>query len=87
MHTYFVILFAILADCTVLCMSMVIVMGPTPPGTGVSHPATGETLSKSTSPQSFPAALRFIPVTELAKLGYGEYAERFRKEGAEGRNR
>jgi methionine-R-sulfoxide reductase len=33
------------------------------------------------------AALRFIPVNELEKLGYGEYAERFRKEGAEGRNR
>ena len=31
------------AERTVLCMSMAMVMGPTPPGTGVSQPATGST--------------------------------------------
>ena len=57
------------AASTVDRSSMVIVMGPTPPGTGVSHPATGETLSKSTSPQSFPAALRFIPTSMTTAPG------------------
>jgi len=33
-------------------ISIAIVIGPTPPGTGVIAPATFETLSKSTSPTS-----------------------------------
>ena len=32
-------------------MSIQMVMGPTPPGTGVMAPATGATFSKSTSPE------------------------------------
>jgi peptide methionine sulfoxide reductase msrA/msrB len=33
------------------------------------------------------AALRFIPVDELEKQGYGEYANRFREEGMSGKKR
>src|SRR2546427_3739395 len=47
----------------VLTSSMVIVMGPTPPGTGVMKPATSLTPSKSTSPQSLPSSLRFMPTS------------------------
>src|SRR5512139_2872399 len=37
---------------TVFFISMVMVMGPTPPGTGVMQEATSLTVSKSTSPAS-----------------------------------
>ena len=43
---------AILAEAMVLCMSMVMVIGPTPPGTGVMAAAFSLTASKSTSPTS-----------------------------------
>ena len=46
------------AAATVLNKSMVMVMGPTPPGTGVIQPATFFTPSKSTSPHSLPSSLR-----------------------------
>ena len=39
-------------ELTQLCMSMAIVIGPTPPGTGVIALVCGATLSKSTSPHS-----------------------------------
>ena len=42
---------------------MVIVIGPTPPGTGVMSDAFLETSSKSTSPHSFPFSSRFIPIS------------------------
>ena len=42
----------ILAARTVLCISIAIVIGPTPPGTGVSSEALAATASKSTSPTS-----------------------------------
>ena len=42
----------------VFFMSMAMVMGPTPPGTGVIQEATGSAEAKSTSPQSLPSALR-----------------------------
>jgi|GEM_PF-2729788 len=42
----------ILAARTVLCISIAIVIGPTPPGTGVIREALAETASKSTSPTS-----------------------------------
>src|SRR5262249_1968959 len=51
------------AACTVLYRSMVIVIGPTPPGTGVIFDATPRTASKSTSPTSLPSASRFIPTS------------------------
>lgn len=38
-------------------MSMVIVIGPTPPGTGVINDAFGSHSAKSTSPVNFPSAL------------------------------
>ena len=41
---------------SVLCNSIVIVIGPTPPGTGVSADATPRTDSKSTSPTRVPSA-------------------------------
>ena len=44
-------------------------MGPTPPGTGVIAPATFLTDSKSTSPQSLPSALRFIPTSMTVAPG------------------
>ena len=47
---------------SVLCSSMVIVSGPTPPGTGVMRPATWLTGAKSTSPTS-PASVRLIPTS------------------------
>src|SRR5207247_2912385 len=37
---------------TVFCISIAIVIGPTPPGFGVIMPATGWTRAKSTSPTS-----------------------------------
>src|SRR5207237_370443 len=40
---------------SVFCNSMLIVIGPTPPGTGVSADATWRTASKSTSPASLPS--------------------------------
>src|SRR5215467_1722800 len=45
----------LLADSTVLSSNIAIVIGPTPPGTGLIHPAFWLTGSKSTSPQSFPS--------------------------------
>ena len=41
---------AIRAACSVLRSRQAIVIGPTPPGTGVIAPATSPTSSKSTSP-------------------------------------
>src|SRR5260364_180966 len=46
------------AAWSVFISSMPIVIGPTPPGTGVIKPATFLTASKSTSPQSLPSAVR-----------------------------
>jgi hypothetical protein len=40
-----------------------IVIGPTPPGTGVIQPATAFAASKSTSPQSLPSARRLTPTS------------------------
>ena len=44
-------------------ISIAMVIGPMPPGTGVIAPAISFTFSKSTSPHSFPASLRFIPTS------------------------
>ena len=49
--------------CRVFTSSIVIVIGPTPPGTGVIQPATSRTPAKSTSPQSLPSSLRFMPTS------------------------
>jgi len=48
---------------TQLFISMAMVMGPTPPGTGVIAEVIGATLSKSTSPQSLLFSLRWIPTS------------------------
>ena len=40
-----------------------IVIGPTPPGTGVMWLATALTPSNSTSPHSFPSSRRFMPTS------------------------
>jgi hypothetical protein len=42
---------------------MVMVIGPTPPGTGVIIPATSLALSKSTSPHSLPSGRRLMPTS------------------------
>ena len=39
------------------------VIGPTPPGTGVMEPATAAAAAKSTSPQSDPSESRFTPTS------------------------
>src|SRR6476659_9236186 len=43
--------------------SMAMVIGPTPPGTGVIEPATAAAVAKSTSPQSEPSESRFTPTS------------------------
>src|SRR5262249_13817129 len=51
----------------VLSMRQAIVIGPTPPGTGVMAPATSATSAKATSPTIRfappPAAIRLIPIS------------------------
>src|SRR5512137_3175674 len=46
------------AASMVLASSMVMVIGPTPPGTGVICPATARQPAKSTSPHSLPSGRR-----------------------------
>src|SRR5690242_15287583 len=51
---------------TVLCNRQAIVIGPTPPGTGVIEPATLAQDAKSQSPTSFPLpsrSIRLIPTS------------------------
>ena len=50
-------------ELTQLFISMAIVIGPTPPGTGVIALVCGATLSKSTSPQSLFSAFLWIPTS------------------------
>ena len=57
------------AAARVLCKSMAIVSGPTPPGTGVICPATSRTASKSTSPTS-PVSVRLMPTSITAAPGF-----------------
>src|SRR5690606_2358771 len=57
------------AASQVLCSSMATVMGPTPPGTGVIHPATSRTASKSTSPTRRPPGRRLMPTSMTAAPG------------------
>ena len=52
-----------LAAMRVFFISMAIVMGPTPPGTGVIAEHFGSTEAKSTSPQSLPFSSRFMPTS------------------------
>src|SRR5215813_11235782 len=52
-----------LAALSVLYSSMQIVVGPTPPGTGVIHAARSFAVSNSTSPDSFPLLSRFTPTS------------------------
>ena len=57
------------AASTVLTSSMVIVIGPTPPGTGEIQPATSFTPSKSTSPASLPSGVRLVPTSMTTAPG------------------
>src|SRR5215216_8033040 len=57
-----------LAARSVLARSIAIVMGPTPPGTGVIAPATSLAASKSTSPTS-PSSVRLMPTSTTAAPG------------------
>jgi len=59
--TYFNFLF--FAAVNVFFISVAIVIGPTPPGTGVIYDAFLEALSNSTSPTSFLFSSRFIPTS------------------------
>ena len=43
--------------------SSVVVMAPTPPGTGLIAPTRGRSASKSASPRSFPAASGLVPTS------------------------
>lgn len=52
-----------IAALTVFFISIAIVIGPTPPGTGVIAPATFSALSNSTSPHNFPSSMRLIPTS------------------------
>ena len=45
------------------------VIGPTPPGTGVIHPATSRADSKSTSPVSLPSGSRLMPTSTTIAPG------------------
>src|SRR3989338_4488320 len=54
---------------TVFATSMVMVIGPTPPGTGVIQPATSFAESKSTSPHSLPSGRRLMPTSITAAPG------------------
>ena len=57
------------AASMVLASSMVMVIGPTPPGTGVIWPATSAQRAKSTSPQSLPSGRRLIPTSMTTAPG------------------
>ena len=57
-----------LAASSVLRSSIAIVIGPTPPGTGVISPARSTALSKSTSPTS-PSSVRLMPTSITAAPG------------------
>ena len=75
-----------IAALTVFFISIAIVIGPTPPGTGVIAPATFSALSNSTSPHSFLFSSLFIPtsittapsfiISPLIKLGIPTAATR-----------
>ena len=65
---YFPALF--LAAVSVFLSNIVMVMGPTPPGTGVMAEAIGSTDAKSTSPVSLPSARRFMPTSMTTAPGF-----------------
>ena len=48
---------------------MAIVIGPTPPGTGVIARTRGLTVAKSTSPASLPSGSRFTPTSTTTASG------------------
>ena len=59
-----------IAALTVFFISIAIVIGPTPPGTGVIAPATFSALSNSTSPHSFLFSSLFIPTSITTAPSY-----------------
>lgn len=60
----------VIAAFTVFFMSIAIVIGPTPPGTGVIADATGSAVSNSTSPTSFFGAILFMPTSITTAPGF-----------------
>lgn len=63
LHSYIFMIFYDSTDDTQLYMSMAMVMGPTPPGTGVIALVCGATFSKSTSPQSLLFSSLWMPTS------------------------
>ena len=55
---------------SVFFISIAIVIGPTPPGTGVIAPAIGSAVLKSTSPTSVLGAIRFMPTSITTAPGF-----------------
>src|SRR5690606_7895637 len=66
----------ICAATRVLRSSTAIVIGPTPPGTGVIAPATSTAEAKSTSPTSLvlpsPASIRLMPTSITVAPGFSQ---------------
>ncbi len=58
------------AALSVFFISIAIVIGPTPPGTGVIAPATFSALSNSTSPTRVLGAIRFMPTSITTAPGF-----------------
>src|SRR5262249_20796016 len=57
------------AACTVLLINTAMVIGPTPPGTGVIQPAISCAAAKSTSPASLPS-MRLMPTSITTAPGF-----------------
>ena len=54
---------------TVFSISMAMVIGPTPPGTGVMSAARSRAAANSTSPTSLPSAMRLVPTSMTTAPG------------------
>ena len=62
------------AASTVFESSIAMVMGPSPPGTGVIQPARFAASSKPTSPTRLPASVRLMPTSNTAAPGLNPFA-------------
>ena len=58
------------AALTVLCIKQAIVIGPTPPGTGVILSTISKTLLKLTSPTNFDSLLLVIDLVNFNPVSY-----------------
>ena len=71
------------ADWMVLTSSIVTVIGPTPPGTGVMREAFSRTASKSTSPTRRPSASRLMPTSGANRAHQADQSPEDRPGGAQ----